>query len=78
MVDRLESSLQDGAAARRPLTWEQRQALLPYFEADIQLLTKITGEDYDLWLRPREDAGGLVGARPAGQRQSRNGRPREF
>ena len=78
MVDRLESSLQDGAAPRRPLTWEQRQALLPYFEEDIQLLTKITGEAYDTWLRPREDSGGLVGARPAGQRQARNGRPREF
>ncbi len=78
MVDRLESSLQDGAAPRRPLTWEQRQALLPYFETDIQLLTEITGGDYESWLRPREDSGGLVGARPAGQRQARNGRPREF
>jgi Sulfotransferase family len=78
MVDRLEGSLQDGAAPRRPLTWEQRQALLPYFEADIQLLTEITGGDYESWLRPREDSGGLVGARPSGQRQARNGRPRDF
>jgi len=78
MVNRLESSLQDGAAPRRSLTWEQRQALLPYFEADIHLLTEITGDDYESWLRPREVSGGLVGARPAGQRQARNGLPREF
>ena len=78
MVDRLERSLQDGAAPRRPLTWGERQTLLPYFEADIRLLTDITGEDYESWLRPREDSGGLVGARPAGQRQARNGRPRDF
>ena len=78
LIDRLESTLQDGAAPRRPLTWDERQALLPYFEADIRLLEEITGDDYSLWLRPREASGGLVGARPAGQRQARNGRPREF
>jgi Sulfotransferase family len=77
-VDRLESSLQQGAAARQPLTWAERQALLPYFDADIRLLEEITGQDYSLWLRPREASGGLVGARPAGQRQARNGRPRDF
>ena len=53
VIDRLEGSLQDGAAPRRPLTWEERQALLPYFEADIQLLTEITGGNYESWLRPR-------------------------
>jgi hypothetical protein len=78
MVERLESSLQDGAAPRRPLTWKERQALLPFFEEDIGLLEEITGQDYDSWLRPREDSGGLVGVRPAGQRQARNGRPREL
>jgi len=78
LIDRLEGTLQQGAAPRRPLTWDERQALLPYFEADIRLLEEITGEDYSLWLRPREASGGLVGARPAGQRQARNGRPREF
>ena len=78
MVDRLERSLQDGAAPRRPLTWDQRQAVLPYFETDLQLLAELTGDKYESWLRPREVSGGLVGARPAGQRQARNGQPREF
>jgi hypothetical protein len=78
MIDRLESSLQDGAAPRRPLTWEQRQSLIPYFESDIRLLSDLTGEDFSDWVQPREASGGLVGARPAGQRQARNGRPRDF
>jgi hypothetical protein len=78
VIDKLESSLQQGAAPRRPLTWEQRQALIPFFEADVRLLEDLTGEDFSLWLRPRETSGGLVGARPAGQRQARNGRPREY
>jgi hypothetical protein len=78
MIDRLETSLQDGAAARRPLTWEQRQSLIPYFESDISLLSGLTGEDFSHWVRPRDDSGGLVGARPTGQRQARNGRPRDF
>jgi hypothetical protein len=77
-IDRLEGSLQDGAAPRRPLTWEQRQALLPYFESDIRLLEDLTGQDFSGWLQPRAESGGLVGARPAGQRQARNGRFREF
>jgi hypothetical protein len=78
VIDRLESSLQGGAAPRRPLTWEQRQSLIPYFESDIRLLSDLTGEDFSHWVRPRDDSGGLVGARPAGQRQARNGRPRDF
>ena len=78
MLDRLESTLQEGAAPRRPLTWQERQELIPYFEADISLLGDVTGVDYSSWLRPREDAGGLVGARPSGQRQARNGRPRDY
>ena len=78
MIDRLESSLQDGAAPRRPLTWAERQSLIPYFESDIRLLSELTGEDFSHWARPRDASGGLVGARPAGQRQARNGRPRDF
>ena len=78
LIDKLESSLQQGAAPRRPLTWAQRQALIPYFEADVRLLGDLTGQDFTDWLLPRRDSGGLVGARPAGQRQARNGQPREF
>jgi Sulfotransferase family len=78
MIDRLEGSLQQGAAPRRPPTWAQRQALMPFFESDIRLLEDVTGEDFSGWLGPREDSGGLVGTRPAGQRQARNGRAREF
>jgi hypothetical protein len=78
MTDRLEHMLQQDAAPRRPLTWEQREALIPRFKADISLLESITGEDFSDWLLPRGESGGLVGARPTGQRQARNGRPREF
>jgi Sulfotransferase family len=78
MIDKLEGSLQQGAAPRRPPTWAQRQALMPFFESDIRLLEDITGDDYSGWLGPREDSGGLVGTRPAGQQQARNGRVREF
>jgi hypothetical protein len=78
ITDRLERSLQAGAKPRQPLTWEQRRALIPAFEADIRLLESLTGEDFGDWLQPRGDSGGLVGARPAGQVQARNGRPREY
>jgi hypothetical protein len=78
LIDRLERILQQDAAPRRPLTWEERQALIPRFEADIALLESVTGEDFGDWLAPRGDSGGLVGARPSGQRQARNGRPRSF
>jgi Sulfotransferase family len=78
VIDRLEGSLQQGAAPRRPLTWSERQALIPFFEPDVRLLEDVTGEDFSDWLQPREESGGLVGARPAGQRQARNGRPREY
>jgi len=76
--DRLEHLLQQDAAPRRPLTWAQRRALIPAFEADIRLLQAVTGEDFSDWLLPRGDSGGLVGARPSGQRQARNGRPRDY
>jgi hypothetical protein len=78
LIDHLERILQRDAAPRKPLTWDQRQALLPRFEADIRLLESVTGEDFGDWLAPRGDSGGLVGARPNGQRQARNGRPRSY
>jgi hypothetical protein len=78
LIDRLERILQQDAAPRRPLTWEERQALIPRFEPDIKRLESITGEDFSDWLAPRGDSGGLVGARPDGQRQARNGRPRTY
>ncbi len=78
LTSSLERVLQRDSPPRQPLTWAQRQALLPRFEADIRLLEVITGDDFSDWLLPRGDSGGLVGARPAGQRQARNGRPRSF
>ena len=54
---------------------EQRQELLPRFESDIELLERVLGEDFRDWVRPREHSGGMVGVRPAGQGQARNGRP---
>jgi Sulfotransferase domain len=78
LIDRLERILQRDAAPRKPLTWQERQALIPRFEADIALLESVTGEDFSDWLAPRGDSGGLVGARPSGQRQARNGRPRNY
>ena len=74
--DALEQRLQRRARPRQPLTWAQRQALIGYFADDIRLLQEVTGADFSDWRRPRERSGGLVGARPAGQRQARNGRPR--
>jgi hypothetical protein len=78
VTDSLERLLQRDSPPRRPLTWRQRQFLIPEFEADIRLLESITGEDFSGWLQPRGDSGGLVGARPAGQRQARNGQPRAY
>jgi hypothetical protein len=70
----LERFLQRHSRERQPLSWEQRQELLPGFEADIRLLETILGEDFGDWLAPRERSGGMVGSRPAGQGQARNGR----
>ncbi|MFI9551005.1 sulfotransferase family protein [Nonomuraea endophytica] len=75
LADRVETRLQRDGLARRPLTWEQRRELLTYFTADILLLQRVTGEDFSDWLGPKERSGGLVGPRPPGQRQARNGRP---
>ncbi|MFF4777135.1 sulfotransferase family protein [Microtetraspora fusca] len=72
----LERVLQHKGRAREPLTWVQRQELLSYFTADIALLQDVTGDDFSDWLRPKERSGGLVGVRPTGQRQARNGRPK--
>ncbi|HUJ06690.1 MAG TPA: sulfotransferase [Streptosporangiaceae bacterium] len=78
MMKHLERLLQRDAAPRKPLTWEERQGLIPRFEEDIRLLESLTGHDFSDWLLPRSDSGGLVGARPTGQRQARNGEPRDF
>ena len=71
----LERFLQRRAGPREPLTWAQRQAVLPRVADDIRLLERVLGEDFGDWLQPRERSGGLVGVRPAGQSQARNGRP---
>jgi len=72
----LERFLQRGRRERQPLSWQQRQALLPGFEDDIKLLERVLGEDFGDWLAPRTRSGDLVGARPAGQGQAKNGRRR--
>jgi hypothetical protein len=74
MARPLERILQQKGRSRQPLTWEQRQALLPYFDTDVRLLEEVTESDFSDWLQPRERSGGLVGERPPGQRQARNGR----
>jgi Sulfotransferase family len=71
----LERFLQRHSRERQPLSWQQRQQLMPRFEADIKLLEGVLGEDFSDWLQPRERSGGMVGGRPAGQGQARNGRP---
>jgi hypothetical protein len=77
VAERLEQVLQQQGRPRRPLTWEQRQALIPLFADDVALLERVTGDDFSDWLRPKDHSGGLVGTRPVGQRQARNGRPRQ-
>ncbi|MET8050385.1 MULTISPECIES: sulfotransferase family protein [unclassified Streptosporangium] len=75
LTDPLERKLQRRARSRQPLTWDQREKLISHFTQDVALLQRVTGEDFSDWLRPRERSGGLVGVRPNGQRQARNGRP---
>ena len=70
----LERFLQRHSRERQPLSWEQRQELIPRFEADIRLLEQVLGEEFKDWIMPRERSGGMVGGRPAGQGQARNGR----
>jgi hypothetical protein len=76
LTEPLEVALQDRGRPRRAQSWDERQALIPRFEDDIALLERMTGEDFGDWLRPRDRSGGLMGDRPPGQRQARNGRPR--
>ncbi|MBV9096362.1 MAG: sulfotransferase [Streptosporangiaceae bacterium] len=71
----LERFLQRGSRERQPLSWQQRQELIPRFEADIRLLETVLDESFADWLLPRERSGGMVGARPTGQGQARNGVP---
>jgi hypothetical protein len=78
VVGALERRLQQDAPPRQPLTWQERQALIPAFTPDIRLLEELTGESFGDWLQPRGDSGGMVGARPSGQRQARNGQPRRY
>jgi len=52
LIDHLERILQQDAAPRKPLTWDQRQALIPSFETDIKLLGSVTGEDFITGARP--------------------------
>jgi hypothetical protein len=75
VTGRLERFLQRHSRERQPLSWEQRQALIPRFEADLDLLERVLGADFSDWRAPRDRSGGLVGARPQGQTQARNGRP---
>ncbi|MGD0245129.1 MAG: sulfotransferase [Streptosporangiaceae bacterium] len=70
----LERYLQRHSRQRQPLSWEQRQELIPRFEADIKRLEEVLGESFRDWIMPRERSGGMVGGRPAGQGQARNGR----
>ena len=76
VTDSLEHMLQRSAPPRQPLTQDERELVLPKFEEDIRLLEQVTGDDFSFWLRPRERSGGMVGSRPDGQRQARNGQPR--
>ena len=71
----LERFLQRSTRPRQPLTWEQRQRVLGYVEDDFRLLEQLTEMDFGDWVQPRDRSGGLVGSRPAGQRQARNGQP---
>jgi len=74
---RLEQYLQRHSRERQPLSWDQRQALLPRFEADLDRLERVLGADFSDWRTPRERSGGMVGSRPQGQSQARNGRPKQ-
>jgi len=71
----LERFLQRHSRERQPLSWEQRQDLIPRFEPDIRLLEDVLEESFRDWIMPRDRSGGMVGGRPAGQGQARNGRP---
>ena len=76
MTGRIERFLQRGNRQRQPLDWQQREALLPTFRQDIQLLEEVLKEDFSDWLAPRDRSGNMVGARLPGHSQARNGRVR--
>ncbi|HEY6788486.1 MAG TPA: sulfotransferase [Trebonia sp.] len=76
VTSRIERFLQRGNRQRQPLDWQQREALLPQFRQDIRLLEEVLGEDFSDWLAPRDRSGNMVGARPPGHGQARNGRVR--
>ncbi len=78
MLDRLESTPAGGRGAAAAADLGGEAGADPVLRGRHPLLGDLTGVDYSNWLRPREDAGGLVGARPSGQRQARNGRPRDY
>ncbi|HEU5160748.1 MAG TPA: sulfotransferase [Streptosporangiaceae bacterium] len=46
------AALQRDRRPRQPLTWTERERLIPYFADDIALLQEITGYDYSAWLKP--------------------------
>ena len=75
LTGQLERFLQRHSRERQPLSWEQRQELIPRVEADLDLLERVLGADFSDWRTPRDRSGGMVGARPQGQSQARNGRP---
>ena len=75
VTGRLERFLQRHHRERQPLSWQQRQELIPRFEADLELLGRVLDADFSDWRAPRDRSGGMVGARPEGQSQARNGRP---
>jgi Sulfotransferase family len=75
LTRRLESFLQRDTRERQPLSWDQRQELIPRFEEDLKLLESVLDEDFSDWRLPRDRSGGMVGSRPVGQSQARNGRP---
>jgi hypothetical protein len=76
LTGRIERYLQRGNRERQPLRADQRAAVLPRFEADVRLLQDVLGEDFSDWLAPRDRSGNMVGARPSGQSQARNGQVR--
>ena len=76
LTSRIERFLQRGNRQRQPLDWGQRNAMLPAFEKDIRLLQEILGDDFRDWLAPRDRSGNMVGARPSGHTQARNGQAR--
>ena len=75
LTARMEQFLQRDNRERQPLGWQQRQELIPRFEADLELLERVLGSDFSDWRTPRDRSGGMVGARPEGQSQAKNGRP---